>query len=50
VGASIQSAAVICSREDEARFLKDLSSKARLDRIRQVRDYENHASKALLAK
>jgi hypothetical protein len=41
---------VLCSREDEARFLKDLSAKARLDRIKQVREQEKEAARVLLAK
>jgi hypothetical protein len=46
---SIQSQAVLCSREDEARFFKDLSSRARLDRLKQVREQESLAAKNLLA-
>jgi len=31
---------VICSREDEARFLRSLNEQKRRDRIKQVREQE----------
>jgi hypothetical protein len=43
-------AVVLCSREDEQRYLKDLSSKARLDRLKLVRDQEKTATRTLLAR
>lgn len=32
------SSVVLCSKEDESRYLKDLNDKLRKDRIKQVRD------------
>ena len=39
---------VLCSREDHSRFIKDLESKNRQERVKLVRAQEKQASRALI--
>ena len=39
---------VLCSKEDESRYLKGMNDQNRRERIKQVREHENEASRLML--
>jgi hypothetical protein len=43
-----QNSVVLCSREDQSRYVKDLNEKNRKDRLKLVREQEKEAARALL--
>lgn len=40
---------VLCSREDESRYIKEVNERNRVERIKQVREHEKEAARLLLA-
>jgi hypothetical protein len=45
---SLQHSVVLCSREDESRFLKDMEQKNRVERLKLVREQEKLATRQML--